>query len=415
MNIRVAGSKRAPPGNQPPIVNAGDDRTITLPTATVQLSGTVHDDNLPNPPGRLTTTWTQINGPGTVNFADSHAPATTATFSAAGAYVLELAAFDGEATTRDTVTITVTEQPSGNHRPKIKHVWYKRVAVGELVTFTIVATDPDGDVLTYAMQEPSPDGATFDAEGSHIFHWIPAADQVGRYVLHFTVSDGQASDFELVIVDVRATMTNQRPTVDAGADQRVTFPDHIILSGTAHDDALPNPPGRLTICWQQRSGPGAVTFADPHALATTADVSKPGIYALRLIAFDGQLTAGNEVIIVVDEPPPNNQPPPTNRSPRFEGLKGAYTITVNQPFRLILTATDPDHDPLTFSANWMPERAVLQGNIFTWTPGQGALSVGARTIRFRVSDGKLGEERPVTFTIVSNRPPPPAQSPTPAR
>ncbi len=38
------------PVNQPPVVNAGVDATITLP-ATASLDGTVTDDGLPNPPG----------------------------------------------------------------------------------------------------------------------------------------------------------------------------------------------------------------------------------------------------------------------------------------------------------------------------------------------------------------------------
>jgi hypothetical protein len=51
----------APPLNQPPLVNAGADRTISLPN-TVQLTGTVSDDGQPNPPGALTYTWSKISG-----------------------------------------------------------------------------------------------------------------------------------------------------------------------------------------------------------------------------------------------------------------------------------------------------------------------------------------------------------------
>jgi hypothetical protein len=37
--------------NQPPQVYAGTDQTITLPSNTALLNGTVSDDGLPNPPG----------------------------------------------------------------------------------------------------------------------------------------------------------------------------------------------------------------------------------------------------------------------------------------------------------------------------------------------------------------------------
>ena len=49
------------PTNIAPVVDAGPDQTITLP-ATAALDGTVSDDGLPA--GTLTTTWTQVSGPG---------------------------------------------------------------------------------------------------------------------------------------------------------------------------------------------------------------------------------------------------------------------------------------------------------------------------------------------------------------
>ena len=82
-----------PPVNQAPIVNAGTDRTITLPNTT-SLVGSATDDGLPAPPGALTTTWSKVSGPGTVTFSAPSVLATTATFSLAGTYVLRLTAFD---------------------------------------------------------------------------------------------------------------------------------------------------------------------------------------------------------------------------------------------------------------------------------------------------------------------------------
>lgn len=92
--------------NQAPQVNAGGDQTITLP-ATASLFGTVTDDGLPNPPGNVTVTWSQISGPGTVNFATPHSGSTMATFSTAGVYVIQLAASDGQSSASATATITV--------------------------------------------------------------------------------------------------------------------------------------------------------------------------------------------------------------------------------------------------------------------------------------------------------------------
>ena len=95
--------------NQAPIVSAGADQTIRLPNSTVSLQGGAVDDGLPNPPGTLTYTWSKLTGPGTVTFANASAPATTATFSAIGVYVLKLTANDSALSASANVTITVKQ------------------------------------------------------------------------------------------------------------------------------------------------------------------------------------------------------------------------------------------------------------------------------------------------------------------
>jgi hypothetical protein len=100
-----------PEQNQRPAVNAGTDVTITLPN-NAALNATVNDDGLPNPPGIMSTQWTKVSGPGSVNFANAGAIDTTAGFSSAGTYVLRLTASDSELTTSDDVTITAVTAPA---------------------------------------------------------------------------------------------------------------------------------------------------------------------------------------------------------------------------------------------------------------------------------------------------------------
>jgi FG-GAP-like repeat len=96
----------AGPSNQAPSVNAGPDQTITLPSSA-NLVGTVSDDGLPNPPGALTTTWSKVSGPGTVTFGNANAVDTTASFSAAGNYVLRLTVNDGALQASDDIRVRV--------------------------------------------------------------------------------------------------------------------------------------------------------------------------------------------------------------------------------------------------------------------------------------------------------------------
>ena len=92
------------PQNVPPVVNAGPDRAVVLP-AIPTLDATVSDDGQPNP---VTSLWTQLSGPSTVTFGDPSTAATTASAPIAGTYVLRLTASDGELTTFDEMTLTVS-------------------------------------------------------------------------------------------------------------------------------------------------------------------------------------------------------------------------------------------------------------------------------------------------------------------
>jgi hypothetical protein len=93
----------SPNSNLPPITRVGPDQTITLPNVAT-LDGTVTDD------GTVTTTWSKVSGPGTVTFADANAVDTTASFSEAGPYLLQLTANDGEKASSADIVILVHPQ-----------------------------------------------------------------------------------------------------------------------------------------------------------------------------------------------------------------------------------------------------------------------------------------------------------------
>lgn len=118
----------APPVNVAPTVTATATSPVTLP-AVSDLGGTVNDDGLPT--NTVTTLWTQVSGPGTVTFGDAAAVTTTASFSAAGEYVLRLTADDGALTGSDDVSVTVSAAPAttgattGVFRPTDGNVYLK--------------------------------------------------------------------------------------------------------------------------------------------------------------------------------------------------------------------------------------------------------------------------------------------------
>ena len=97
-------------GNRPPQVGAGADQSFesSLFPANLNLNGTVTDDGLPNPPGAITVTWSQVSGPGPAWFESPNSLATTASLPGVGTYVLRLTANDGALETSGDMVVTVT-------------------------------------------------------------------------------------------------------------------------------------------------------------------------------------------------------------------------------------------------------------------------------------------------------------------
>jgi RHS repeat-associated protein len=116
-------------GNAAPVVSAGADQAITLP-ATASLNGTASDDGLPSPPGAMSLSWTKVSGPGTVTFDSPASVATTASFDAAGTYVLRLTASDGSLVASDEVQVTIsgTEPPPTIEAPPLNTTTATNVA-----------------------------------------------------------------------------------------------------------------------------------------------------------------------------------------------------------------------------------------------------------------------------------------------
>ncbi len=80
-------------------------------TVATQLQGAVTDLN--NPALPVTAAWSQLGGPSTVVFGNSHSAATTAYFDVTGVYVLQLCGSNGYSTSCSSVTLTVTNPYCG--------------------------------------------------------------------------------------------------------------------------------------------------------------------------------------------------------------------------------------------------------------------------------------------------------------
>jgi hypothetical protein len=195
--------------NQAPVVQAGADQTVLLP-ALATLEGQVEDDGLPD--GSLTTTWSQVEGPGTVDFSDAGEPAATAAFSEPGVYTLRLVANDGALESSDEVKVVVQQ----NQAPVVDAGTEQTVLLSAQTRLQGDVDDdglPDGSLTTTWSQVEGPGQATF-ADDTAVSTTVTFS-AAGRYILRLTASDGAAESTSDIEINVREE-TLEQPTAFVG-------------------------------------------------------------------------------------------------------------------------------------------------------------------------------------------------------
>jgi hypothetical protein len=178
--------------NKPPVANANGPYTgITGVPVTLDASGSSDPDGI-----IVSYEWDLDNDDA---FDDASGEVVDYTWAEAYSGNVRLRVTDDGgaiAITTTTATIIMSNRP-----PELAPVGNKIVDEGQLLSFTISATDPDGDPLTYSASNLPP-GASFDPS-TQTFSWTPGYDQAGTYAnIHFEVSDGTASVFEEITIRV---------------------------------------------------------------------------------------------------------------------------------------------------------------------------------------------------------------------
>jgi uncharacterized protein YjiK len=210
------------PSNQPPVVDAGQDKSIVLPANSVQLDGTVSDDGIPN--GTLTTQWSVVSGPGSVTFGDPNQVDTSASFSTAGTYELRLTANDSALTTNDSVMVNVMQNPNPpNQAPSVSAGPDRSVtlAAGAALDGTVSddgLPNPPGSLTTSWSMVSGPGTVTFG--NANAVDTTASFSAAGSYVLRLTASDSALQTSDDVAVTVSSSGGDQQlqRRVSASAD-----------------------------------------------------------------------------------------------------------------------------------------------------------------------------------------------------
>lgn len=287
--------------NKDPLANAGSDRSITLPTNTVQLDGSGSND----PDGSISSyAWIKVSGPpaGGGAIASSNSKATNITGLLEGVYVYQLTVADNDkATASDRVTITVHPQPRTNRSPVAVTSADQRIQLptNQLYINGRSSYDPDGTIAAYAWKQVSGPSTAAIAHASWNETLVSSLAQ-GVYVFELKVTDNDgatATDRITVTVLAPAPAGNKAPVAATQGNQVIQSPiSYIYATGKASYD----PDGSIvSYSWKKISGAGNVVIEQPNTMETQITGLQTGQYAFQLTVTDNK-QATNSTTFTVD-------------------------------------------------------------------------------------------------------------------
>jgi hypothetical protein len=125
----------------------------------------------------------------------------------------------GDASGQSMPVSSVGAEVTINQAPVLAELGNQSVNEGQLLEFSLSASDANGDALSYSAVD-LPDGATFNAD-SRSFSWTPGYTQAGSYDVTFRVSDGLATVEQTITITVNKVYEDW----DVNMDGRVNVLD----------------------------------------------------------------------------------------------------------------------------------------------------------------------------------------------
>jgi RHS repeat-associated protein len=307
----------------------------------------------------------------------------TPTASDVGTNAVTVRVTDGVGGVTDHVFTLVIATSPLNAIPDAKLEARTTAWLGQELVGRVVASDPDGDPLTYSLVA-APPGLSIEATG--VIRWLPGNNSALPIPLEIKVSDGRGGELTLSAeLTVLTNGSNAAPVV-------TSVPRTVATADALYGyDLVARDPDGDPVLWELVTGPQGMSLdAGRGTLRWVPEHDQTGSFVVTVRATDAYGASAEQTFTVsvscVNQPPRISSVPVTTANANF-----VYAYAVR--------ASDPNNDPLTFALDQSPAgMAFLPGtSIIRWVPT--AAQVGPQAVTVRVTD-RAGNVTTQTFTVI---------------
>jgi hypothetical protein len=278
-----------PSGDGPPTISGNPATSVNVGSA-YDFTPTASD------PGGNALTFSIQNQPSWASFNTSTGQLTgTPTTANVGSYPnITISVSDGTLTASLPAFSITVSQPSGDGPPTISGNPATQVNVGSAYSFTPSASDPDGNALTFSIQNQPP-WANFDTNSGRL-SGTPSSANVGSYPnIVISVSDGtQAASLPAFTITVSQASGDGPPTISGNPATQVNAGSAYSFTPSASD------PGGNTLTFSIQNQPSWANFdTNTGRLSGTPSAANVGSYPNIVISVsDGTRSASLPVFSI---------------------------------------------------------------------------------------------------------------------
>ncbi len=278
----------------PPIVNAGNDQTITLPVNSTTVTATASETN-----GTIVSyKWVQLSGPSISTIVSSGQASTEVDGLVQGVYTFQITVTDNSGVTAtDVMKVTVNPAAATPGLPSANAGPDQSVTLPvDSVSLQGSGTEANGTIVSYKwVQLSGPSITTIVASGQASTEVDGLV--VGVYTFQLTVTDNSGvTATDQVKVTVNPAPPHVPPVAVPGPDQSVTLPvSSVTLDGSGSYDT----DGTIVSYeWVQISGLGGVTITNSSSAKAELYGLQPGTYVFQLTVTDNYGASGSAQVTI---------------------------------------------------------------------------------------------------------------------